>query len=320
MATIKRPPFDPEIGPLLPDLDALLKIAAANPVTADDVLLPGLSHEEYTFTGPDGNELKISTFRKKQPGQLSPDGGDQGRPAIYHIHGGGMVMGNQFINISYPLKVVNEFDVICVSIDYRLAPKNPDPAPVEDCYAGLLWMVKNAEVLGIDPTRIVIHGYSAGGGLAAGVALLCRNRNGPKLLGQSLFSPMLDDKNDTLSAHQFAGIGMWDRERNFQGWNALLGSQRGTDDVSIYAAPSRAVDMTDLPPAYIDVGSTETFRDEAVAYAQKLWGDGIQCELHVWAGAWHGWDELCPDAALSVIAIKAKVDWFQRLITASLEK
>ncbi|OJJ37002.1 hypothetical protein ASPWEDRAFT_181934 [Aspergillus wentii DTO 134E9] len=127
----------------------------------------------------------------------------------------------------------------------------------------------------------MLHGASAGDGLCLGVSLLYRDRNQPPpLFALVLFAPMVDDVNDSGSAHAFSGVGVWDRAVNGQGWDALLGSRRGTDDVSIYAAPIRATDFSGLPTMYVDVGSTETFRDENVLLVQKVWRDGVQCELH----------------------------------------
>ena len=156
-------------------------------------------------------------------------------------------MGSRFAGISRPTWV-ERFDAVCVTVDYRLAPEHPDPGPVEDRYATLVWTVQHAAELGIDPERLVVTGPSAGGGLAAGVALLARDRGGPALLGQMLVSPMLDDRNETVSAHQIDGVGVWDRGSNDMGWNALLGDRRGTDAVSVYAAPARATDLAGLPP------------------------------------------------------------------------
>lgn len=181
-----------------------------------------------------------------------------------------------------------------VSVEYRLAPEAPHPGPVEDCYAGLVWTAANAAQLAIDPERIVIAGASAGGGLSAAVALMARDRNGPTPCGQLLIYPMLDDRNDTLSSMQMAGIGVWDRTSNDTGWTALLGDARGGPDVSPYAAPARAADLSGLPPTFVDVGSAETFRDEDIAYASRIWAAGGRAELHVWPGCFHGFDALAP--------------------------
>src|SRR5205823_2536521 len=150
------------------------------------------------------------------------------------------------------------------------------PTPIEDCYAGLVWTAAHAGELGIDPDRLMIAGGSAGGGLAAGCALLARDRKGPRLCAQMLVYPMIDDRDQTVSSQQIDGVGVWDRATNVMGWVALLGDRRGTDDVSIYAAPARATDLSGLPPAYIECGSAEVFRDEDVAYASAIWAAGGQ--------------------------------------------
>ena len=149
----------------------------------------------------------------------------------------------------------------------------------------LVWTAEHAEDLGIDPDRIVIAGGSAGGGLAAAVGLMARDRGGPALHAQMLMCPMLDDRNNTPSSLQMAGLGVWDRQANQVGWTALLGDAAGGPDVSPYAAPARATDLSGLPPTFIDVGSAETFRDEAIDYASRIWRAGGRAELHVWPGS-----------------------------------
>jgi acetyl esterase/lipase len=214
------------------------------------------------------------------------------------------------------LEYARELDAVVVSVEYRLAPEHPHPAPIEDVYAGLLWTAEHAKEIGGDPERIVIMGASAGGGLSAALALLTRDRGGPRPIGQLLLCPMLDDRNDTPSAHQMTGVGVWDRTSNETGWTALLGDRRGGPDVSPYAAPARAEDLTGLPPAFLDVGSAETFRDEVVAYASRLWQSGGIAELHVWPGGFHGFDGFAPQAAVSQAARAAHVSWLRRLLGA----
>jgi acetyl esterase/lipase len=123
---------------------------------------------------------------------------------------------------------------------------------------------------------------------------------------------MLDDRNQTVSANQFVDLGLWNSQSNATGWGAYLGARYGTDDVSIYAAPARATDLSGLPPAYIDVGSAEVFRDEAVAYASQIWTDGGDAELHVWAGGFHGFDLLAPDAQVSRESVRTRTRWVAR--------
>jgi acetyl esterase/lipase len=186
---------------------------------------------------------------------------------------------------------------------------------VEDSYAGLVWTAENAGRLGIDPARVVLIGGSAGGGIAAALALMTRDRGGPALAGQLLMCPMLDDRNDTPSVHQMAGLRMWNRSDNELGWTALLGEARGGPDVSPYAAPARADDLAGLPPAFVDVGSADSFRDEDVDYATRIWQAGGVAELHVWPGGFHGFDGMVPDAALSKAAVSARANWLARLLT-----
>jgi len=234
--------------------------------------------------------------------------------AVLHLHGGGMIGGGTRTTIAEPLDWAEHLGATVVSVDYRLAPEHPYPAQVEDCYAALLWLGGQAPSLGVDPRRIVVAGVSAGGGLAAALALLTRDRDGPSLAGQMLLCPMLDDRNDTVSAHQMAGTGIWDRTSNQTGWDALLGAARGGLEVAPYAAPARATDLTGLPPAYLDVGSAETFRDETVAYASRLWQAGGIAELHVWPGGFHGYPGLAPTARISQETVAARLRWLRRLL------
>jgi acetyl esterase/lipase len=316
--SLSRPPFDPELAVTLEAIRDRLPPTvtpqmiqpmrdAPPPVTVEELLAGRpITRADHTIPGFRDGEIQVTVFAR--------DGHTEAGPAIVRFHGGGMVMGSRFSGIVQPLTWVERFDAVCVAVDYRLAPQHPDPYPVQDCYATLLWTVEHAAELGVDPARIVVNGPSAGGGLAAGVALLARDRGGPPLLGQLLVSPMLDDRNETVSSHQIDGVGVWDRGSNDTGWNALLGERRGTEAVSIYAAPSRATELTGLPPAYLECGSAEVFRDEDVAYASSLWAAGVQAELHVWPGAFHASDQLAPDAALSREAVAARDAWMARLL------
>lgn len=324
MIILTPPPFDPELAPALrfinemlpPDaftaeaIDAVRQGTAAMGVLSDEQLEMGGAFEvsERTVPGPEGAP-DISLLICRPTAATAPTA------AIYHTHGGGMVTGNNRVGMAEGmLELALEFTLTVVSVEYRLAPETPHPGPVEDCYAGLVWTAEHAEELGIDRERLVVAGGSAGGGLAAALALMARDRGGPALIGQLLICPMIDDRNDTPSAVQMAGLGVWDRTSNETGWTALLGEARGTDDVSPYAAPARATDLSGLPPAFIDVGSAETFRDEDVAYAGRIWQAGGQAELHVWPGGFHGFDMMAPHAALSKDAKEARSRWLRRLL------
>jgi len=233
-------------------------------------------------------------------------------PCMYFSHGGGMIVGNRFSDAELFPEWVHSFGLTVVSVEYRLAPEHPDPAPSEDCYRGLVWTVEHAGALGIDPAQVLVAGISAGGGLAASTALRARDRGGPGLIGQLLICPMLDDRDTTSSASQF-DIGPWHRGNNRVAWSALLGSACGGESVSEYAAPGRAGDLTGLPPAYIEVGSAEVFRDEDVQYASRIWAAGGDAELTVWSGGFHCFWQI-EHAAVSHAAKQARHNWLDRLL------
>ncbi|MBB4967417.1 acetyl esterase/lipase [Saccharothrix violaceirubra] len=296
------PPFTPESIPAM-----RAGMAAMFPPAAEQVGDAPVDVVERTIPGPEGApDLEITI--------ISPRGLTGPVPGLYNIHGGGMMVGHRNMDVGRLLALVLELNVVAVNVEYRLAPEHPDPAPVEDCYAGLVWTAANAAELNIDPTRIVVMGGSAGGGLSAGVALLARDRQGPALAGQLLLCPMIDDTNTTIASKQYSGIGTWTRESNIAGWNSLLGDKVGTDEVSPYAAPTRAKDLSNLPPALIEVGSAEPFRDEDTEYATRIWATGGNAELHVWSGAFHGFDMYVPDWNVTKIALEVRTNWLRRVL------
>jgi len=224
------------------------------------------------------------------------------------------VMGTNRTGADEMARWADEVGAVAVSVEYRLAPEHPHPAPVEDCYAGLVWTAQHAEELGIDPARLVIAGGSAGGGLAAGTALMARDRGGPALTHQILMCPMLDDRGITPSSQELDGEGVWDRTDNLVGWTALLGDACAGPDVSPYAAPARAGDLTGLPATFIDVGSAETFRDEAIDYAARLSRAGVPVEFHLWPGGFHGFDMIAPQSALAQASRATRLGYVRRAL------
>lgn len=241
----------------------------------------GVQVRDELVPGPDGAPdvlLRIYTPDRR----MAP-------AAVYDVHGGGFVVGDVSIDHPRNLWMARELGVVIVAVDYRLAPEHPFPAPLEDCYAGLVWVAKNADALGVDPERIAIHGESAGGGLGAALALLARDRGGPAISFQFLGVPELDDRLDTPSMRTFVDTPMWSRPNVAFSWDCYLGAgKRGSADVSPYAAPARATDLAGLPPAYVSAMEFDPLRDEDIAYAQRLLQAGVAVELHVFPGTYHG--------------------------------
>ncbi|GAA5042642.1 acetyl esterase/lipase [Thermocatellispora tengchongensis] len=229
-----------------------------------------------------------------------PPGGPAPAPCVCYIHGGGMVAGSVDGDDAKAAELARETGCVVVSVEYRLAPENPYPAAVDDCFTALRWTAESHRELRIDPDRIALYGPSAGGCLAAATTLLARDRGGPEIAYLMLVSPMLDDRSATPSTLTNTGFGAWSREANLRSWQAFLGEDFGTDRVSPYAAPARAGDLTGFPPAYVDVGDLDLFRDEAMDFARRLMWAGVPVELHVYPGGIHGGESLAPEAELSV--------------------
>lgn len=234
----RRPPFDPDVAEALARmaeesangtpwtmattlrLDNLAELRElSKDAFGEDLNAFGAECEDFLIPGHLGDEIALSVYRR--PGSSGP------RPCVFNIHGGGMVIGDRFFGLSLALPWIKEHDAVVTTVEYRLAPEYPDPYPVEDCYAALEWVAEHAEEIGVDIGRLVLVGASAGGGLAAGTALLARDRGGPVPAGQMLLCPMLDDRDHTDSARQFEGLGVWNRESNRTGWAALLGERSG---------------------------------------------------------------------------------------------
>lgn len=236
-------------------------------------------------------------------------------PAILHIHGGGYVIGEPSVGDAANKAVVRELGCAIFSVDYRLAPETVHPGPVEDCYAALVYMAGNAAALGLDATRIGVMGESAGGGLAAGLALLARDKGGPVLAFQHLIYPMIDDRTGVSSEpHPHTGEFVWRPQDNRYGWGALLGHPPGGDGVSPYAAAARAEDLAGLPPAFIAVGTLDLFLEEDVEYARRLTRAGVPVELHVYPGAYHGFQL----AGAARVTLQANRDSLEALRRAML--
>ncbi len=242
-------------------------------------------------------------------------GMDDVLPAIFTIHGGGYVIGSYVMDDWLHDLWCPQLGTVGISVDYRLAPDTPYPEPLEDCYAALRWTFEHADELGIDRARVGLYGLSAGGGLAAALALLVRDRGEFPLAFQFLDCPMLDDRQATASLGA-AGLYVWDAESNEFGWRSYLGDLYGSDDVPAYAAAARAADLSGLPPSCVLVGSIDGFRDEDMDYAQRLNQAGVPCELHVIAGLPHAY-QMAPDAQAVRLAAQCRDDWLSRQLYSS---
>ncbi|MFC5746588.1 alpha/beta hydrolase [Actinomadura rugatobispora] len=320
--TRTHPPFDPEVAAALVAVNEILpssvtpvligrlrEMTEAGHTMSLEKIREQVDAEEHLVPGRAGDpDVALLVMRPKGTDPEIP------LPGMYFIHGGGMIAGGNRAGIDWPLEWMEAVPMVVVSVDYRLAPEHPYPAAVEDCYAGLRWVGEHLGELGIDRDRLLVAGGSAGGGLAAATALIARDRGGPRLSAQMLICPMIDDRAITPSSTELVGEGVWDSVSNSTGWSALLGPAVAGPGVSPYAAPARATDLSGLPTAFIEAGSVETFRDESVDYASRLWQAGGQAELHIWPGGCHGFDNIIPEAPMSREARAARLNWLRRVL------
>jgi acetyl esterase/lipase len=297
--------LDPELQPILdsfelPALDAAGLVA----MRAASFAVPGLSDAVVRTERvvPGDPDIAVRIHRAKGATGL--------QPAIVSLHGGGYVIGSYDMDDPLFEAWCPNLGVVGVAVDYRLAPETAYPGAIDDCYAALRWTYDHAEELGIDRTRIGVYGLSAGGGLAAALVLMARDRAEVPIAFQLLDCPMLDDRQTTPSIRA-DGLYVWGSESNTFGWRAYLGELYGTDDVPPYAAPARETDLTGLPPTCMVVGSIDGFRDEDIDYAQRLNQAGVACELHVIAGLPHAY-LLVPDAAAVQLARHCMDNWLTR--------
>jgi triacylglycerol lipase len=292
---------DRDIAPLIDlfpraDLDAvpIADIRARAAETYAILPPPVIAPEEMVIPSIHGGpDIAIYLYR---PAEARPGSG-----AILHIHGGGMVMGSVTLTQAGPSALAAAAGVPVASVEYRLAPEHPFPAPQEDCHSALAWLAGQAEPFGFDANRIAVAGESAGGGLAAALAIMARDLGGPGIAGQLLTYPMLDHRTGGDACpwrNPTTGEFIWTRASNRFGWRALQGDYRADDARRGWFSPSLADDLSNLPPAYIATGSLDLFFDENLDYARRLTAAGVPVELHSYAGAIHAFNAI-PDAPLS---------------------
>jgi acetyl esterase/lipase len=297
--------LDPEFEPLratfsLPEL-TVVNLPTARACKFPTPELSG-EVERTDVVVPDAPHVVVRIHR--------PVDGAHRRACLYSIHGGGYVMGSRDLDDVMFDRLCPTLGIVGVSVEYRLAPESPYPGPLEDCYAGLVWVHTNANEFGFDPERIGIAGVSAGGGLCAGLALLARDRRDVSVKFQLLDSPMLDDRQTTASS-RLDDLFVWTSASNQFGWRSYLGERYGRHDVPVYAAPARAEYLTGLPEAYICVGGADGFRDESIEYALRLSRAGVPTELHVYPGAPHGVGSFT-ETALAQRYLGDQTDWLRR--------
>ena len=290
--------FDPELAEfaatvsgdmsaMLPGIDLGDPVAAREAVNAMLAAMNSsadtseLKVEDRMIRGPEDVQVRIYTPRNYNYGPL---------PGLLYIHGGGFFVGSIDTEHAFSATIAAHVGIIVISVEYRLAPEDPFPAGLEDCYATLNWMYTDALELNIDVNRIGVSGQSAGGGLAAALALLTRDRGGPSLCFQLLNIPELDDRLETTSMRTFIDTPMFNRPSAEESWTYYLGecTKPGSPDVSPYAAPARAIDLSGLPPTYIITMEFDPLRDEGIIYAMRLLEAGVSVELHTYPGTFHG--------------------------------
>jgi acetyl esterase/lipase len=227
-----------------------------------------------------------------------PAGASGAGPALLWIHGGGYVIGNAAQDDVLCRRFARELGATVASVDYRLAPEHPYPTPLEDCYSVLAWL---ARLPSVDPARVAVGGASAGGGLAAALALLARDRAEVPLAAQLLVYPMLDDRTVDRDDLDNPGHRLWNQSSNKFGWASYLGDAH--PDIAV---PARREDLSGLPPAWIGVGTLDLFHDEDLAYAERLKAVGVPCEVEVVSGAFHGFDGIASKAEVSQSFFKSQ--------------
>lgn len=296
------PPSSPLSNDILPAVRAMSRRMAESYQPTGEV-----ARTDHTLTSPDGHQFTVRVHR--------PIGIEGPLPAIVWMHGGGLISGSHLIDDGRFDRWSPRFGgVIGIAVDYGLAPERPYPGPLEDCYTALAWVHQNVRDLGVAPGRIGIGGASAGGNQAAGLALLARDRGEYDVEFQALIYPMLDDRMITPSS-AWADAPIWPPASNDFGWSAYLEGRRGADDISPYAAPSRATDLSGLPPAFIAVGALDGFVDEDIDYASRLIQAGVATELHVYPGAPHGFDLMMVNTNVARRCRRHLDEWLEAQLT-----
>ncbi|PWS30583.1 alpha/beta hydrolase [Pedobacter paludis] len=261
-----------------------------------------LTVENKYFTNSEGIETQLRVFKPQKIGTSLP--------CVYWMHGGGTMSGLPEQEDSTLYQMALAIGCVIVSVNYRLTPEHPYPAPINDCYEGLVYVSENASLFNINPDKIAVGGGSAGGLLSTSCALLARKNKKPNLVHQSLTYPMLDHRGITESSKEITNVGVWDRDMNLYGFSCYLKNVK--DNIPELAVPILVNDLSNLPPAFIAVGTMDVLRDEAIEYAQKLAASGVITELHIYPGMTHVFDALVPDSKAAKDFNAARISAFKR--------
>ncbi|KAJ0425141.1 alpha/beta hydrolase fold protein [Aspergillus carlsbadensis] len=315
---IPRPPLNPDLAethkrvPFL-DIDTPEKLLSYRETVHPMFTLESATHgkeatiatSELDIPGPAG-PMRATILRPKNPTLTAAQ-----TPGVLHIHGGGLATGTRFLGYTFN-DWIEALGAVIVTAEYRLAPDHPAPAGLEDSYAALVWMAAHAADLGFNASKLVVGGGSAGGNIAAGLALLARDRGGPRLAGQVLMYPWVSDSMEWPSVEQYGDIAPVSKSNLATVNDYAFGV--GRERADMYTAPLRAASLAGLPPTYLDVGEADVFRDQDVAYAAKLWAGGVSTEFHVWPGSWHGFDVFVPGVEVSRRAVRARLEWLKKVV------
>lgn len=276
----------------------LTQMLSATPVPPN----PNVEISNHVAPGPAG-DIAVRVYTPKNVSKPAP--------GLVYIHGGGMIMGGLDGEDGTCQMMADRLGAVIASVDYRKAPENPYPAAPEDCYAAASWVFENAEMLQMQGDNIGIYGQSAGGGLTIAVAMMARDRNGMKFAYMAPIYPMIDDRNVSESSNMVTDVGIWDRAGSIEAWGWYLGGKEADQ----YAAPARATDLSGLPPAFVDVGELDMFRDEDIEFVKRLSEGGVPVEFHLWPGAYHASEVFAPEAALSARIWDTRIAGLKRLMS-----
>jgi acetyl esterase/lipase len=285
----------------IPDINARRATLSGMIAAMEVPINPNVEVTEHVAPGPAG-DIKVRVFSPKNV--TSP------RPALVFIHGGGMILGSIDDEHDMAQLMCDQLGMTIASVDYRKAPENPHPAATYDCFAASQWVFANAKSLGIDVNKIGIYGGSAGGGLAISVALKARDENGPDFKFMVPIYPMIDHRNESHSSKLVTDVGIWDRDGSVEAWSWYLGGQEPDQ----HSSPAIAASLKGLPPAYIDVGEMDMFRDENLDFVKRLGEADVRVEFHLWPGVYHGAEVFAPDATISKTIMATRLAGIKRLV------